>query len=63
MTLKNPYIGMRVQVQKVYSKPHLEGVVGTIRQRYGGEDPSAFEVLLSDGQTELFWYHELKEAS
>jgi hypothetical protein len=53
---------MRVQVQKVYSKPHLVGQVGTIQHLYGGEDPAAFEVLFPDGQTELFWYHELKEA-
>ena len=61
MESKNVNIGMRVRVHKIYSKPHLEGLIGTIQQCFGGESHAAFEVLLPDGRTELFWHHELEE--
>jgi hypothetical protein len=35
--------------------------VGTIKKRYGTPDYRAFEVLFPDGQTELFWDHQLEE--
>jgi hypothetical protein len=36
--------------------------MGTIRKRYGNPDYRAFEVSFADGQTELFWDHQLEEA-
>jgi hypothetical protein len=33
-----------------------------IRKRHGTPDYTAFEVLFPDGQTELFWNHQLEEA-
>jgi hypothetical protein len=36
--------------------------VGTIHKRYEVAEYTAFEVLFADGQSELFWDHQLKEA-
>ena len=36
--------------------------MGTIEKRYGNPDYRAFEVLFPDGQTELFWDHQLEKA-
>jgi hypothetical protein len=55
-------IGMRVRVKRTYSMPELQGQVGTINQRYGGEQSPAFEVWFEDGRSELLWSHELEEA-
>jgi hypothetical protein len=61
--LENAKGGTKVRVRKIYFKPYLqEGAIGTIQQLYGGESRAAFEVLLPDGRTELFWHHELEEA-
>jgi hypothetical protein len=54
--------GTRVRVQVDYRKPHRRGAIGTIKKRYGAEEYTAFEVLFADGQTELFWEHQLEEA-
>ena len=62
MELWDARIGTRVQVQLDYRKPHRQGVVGTIQKRYGTPEYTAFEVLFSDGQTELFWDHQLEVA-
>jgi len=61
MELWNARIGMRVRVQLDYRKPHRQGAVGTIKKRYGIPDYTAFEVMFPDGQTELFWDHQLEE--
>ena len=45
-----------------YRDPQRRGAVGTIQKRYGVAEYLAFEVLFADGQTELFWDHQLKEA-
>jgi hypothetical protein len=55
-------VGMRVRVQLDYRKPHRKGAMGTIRKRYGNPAYRAFEVSFADGQRELFWDHQLKEA-
>ena len=60
--LKNPQVGTRVRVQADYRDLQRRGAVGTIQQRYGVAEYTAFEVLFADGQTELFWDHQLKEA-
>ena len=61
MELWDKHIGTRVRVQLDYRKPHRQGAVGTIKKRYGIPDYTAFEVMFPDGQTELFWDHQLKE--
>ena len=55
-------VGTRVRVQLDYRKPHRRGAIGTIKKRYGTPDYRAFAVLFPDGQTELFWDHQLEEA-
>ena len=62
MELENTRVGTRVQVQLDYRKPHRRGAVGTIQKLYGIPDYTAFEVLFADGQSELFWDHQLEEA-
>jgi hypothetical protein len=56
-------VGTKVRVPSYYKGPSREGAVGTIRKRYGTPDYRAFEVLFSDGHTELFWDHQLEEVS
>ena len=43
-------------------KTDRQGWVGTIKKRYGTRHYTAFEVLFSDGQSELFWDHQLEES-
>jgi hypothetical protein len=54
-------IGTRVRVQVDYRDPQRRGSVGTIQQHYGVAEYMVFEVLFPDGQTELFWEHQLEE--
>ena len=61
MELWDKHIGTRVQVRLDYRKPHRQGAVGTVKKRYGIPDYTAFEVMFPDGQTELFWDHQLVE--
>jgi hypothetical protein len=56
-------VGTSVRVQEDYRKPHRQGMVGTIKKRYGTDEYTVFEVQFSDGQTELFWEHQLEEAT
>ena len=60
--MEDARVGTRVQVQVDYRDPQRRGSVGTIQKRYGVAEYRAFEVLFADGQTELFWDHQLKEA-
>ena len=53
-------IGKRVRVRKDHRKAELQGWVGTIAQRWGNPDYPALDVLLDDGDWQLFWYHELE---
>jgi len=52
-------IGMLVQVNKGFMKPHLQGLIGSVKQRYGDVSYAAFEVYFRDVSSELFWHHEL----
>ena len=60
--LEEPQVGTKVRVQVDYRDPQRRGLVGTIQKRYGVTEYTAFEVLFADGQTELFWDHQLEEA-
>ena len=60
--LENAQVGTRVRVQVDYREPRRRGSVGTIQKRYGVAEYVAFEVSFADGQTELFWDHQLEEA-
>jgi hypothetical protein len=62
MELEAVRTGTRVQVQVDYRKPHRQGAVGTVKKRYGASDYTALEVSFPDGQTQLFWEHQLEQA-
>ena len=62
MDLEDARVGTSVLVRLDYREPHRQGAIGTIKKRYGTPDYRAFEVSFPDGQTELFWEHQLEEA-
>ena len=62
MALEEAQIGTRVRVLLDDRDPQRRGSVGTIHKCYGVAEYRAFEVLFADGQTELYWDHQLEEA-
>ena len=62
MALEEAQSGTRVRVLLDDREPQRRGPVGTIQKRYGVAEYLAFEVLFADGQTELYWDHQLEEA-
>lgn len=61
MRLEDVLVGTSVLVRSDYGDLHRQGSVGTIKKRYGTPDDRAFEVLFPNGQTRLFWDHQLEE--
>ena len=62
MEFEDVRLGTSVLVLLDHRKPDRQGWVGTIKKRYGTRHYTAFEVLFSDGQSELFWDHQLEES-
>jgi hypothetical protein len=60
--LEDARVGTSVRVQLDYRKPQRRGSVGTVKKRYGTHHYTAFEVLFPNGQSELFWDHQLEES-
>ena len=60
--LEEAQVGTSVRVQVDYRDPQRRGSVGTIQKRSGFAEYRVFEVLFADGQTELYWDHQLEEA-
>ena len=56
------HLGMMVLVREVSRRPKLEGMLGTVQKSYGDPEYLAVDVLLEDGQRELFWFHQLDKA-
>ena len=54
-------IGARVRVGESGLRSEWHGRTGTITAKWGNPEHLAFDVLLDDGRTQLFWYHELEE--
>jgi len=54
--------GTSVKVRSDYRKPHRRGAAGTIKKRYVTRDYTVVAVSFPDGQTELFWDHQLEVA-
>jgi hypothetical protein len=54
-------IGKRVKVRKDHRKSNFRGQEGTIVKRWGNPGYPALDVLLDDGDWQLFWFHELEE--
>jgi hypothetical protein len=61
MRSEEAQIGKRVRVRKDHRKTNLRGQKGTIAKRWGNPAYPALDVLLDDGNWQLFWYHELEE--
>jgi len=61
MISKVARIGTRVKVRDSLLRAELRGKEGTIAGRWGSPHYLALDVLLDDGGTQLFWYHELEE--
>ena len=53
--------GTRVRVSEGHRRPKLQGLLGTVAQRWGDSDYTALLVRLGDGRYELFWDHDLEE--
>jgi len=58
-----PRPGMKVQVQRGIWRSEFGGMLGTVEHRWGSPDYPALDVRLDNGRLELFWFHELDEAS
>jgi hypothetical protein len=63
MLSEQAQIGKRVRIRADHSGTLLRGVVGTIEKKWGDPAYVALDVLLEDGRSELFWYHELEDIS
>jgi hypothetical protein len=61
MRSKEAQIGKRVRVRTDYRKTNLRTQEGTIAKRWGNPAFTALDVLLDDGNWQLFWHHELEE--
>jgi hypothetical protein len=58
---EDAHIGKRVRIKKDHRTADLRGREGTIAKRWGSSCYPALDVLLDDGDWQLFWYHELEE--
>ena len=63
MTPEQARPGMRVRVMEHHRVKQRRGLVGTVVDRYGGEDYVAVDVHLADGECRLFWPRDLEEIS
>ena len=54
-------IGTKVMVGEAGLGSEWRGLAGTIIGKWGHPEYLAFDVLLDDGRTQLFWHHELDE--
>jgi hypothetical protein len=56
-------IGARVRVGESGLRSEWRGLTGTIIGRWGHPEYVALDVRLEDGRSQLFWHHELEDAS
>ena len=62
MRSEQAQIGARVTVgEESGLRSELRGLTGTVSRKWGEPECLAFDVLLDDGRTLLFWHHELEE--
>ena len=59
MTPEQALLGTRVRVTKDHRIEARRGLVGTVVDRYGGEEYIAVDVRLDDGECRLFWPRDL----
>ena len=53
-------IGARVRVAESGLRAEWRGLTGTISARWGHPEYPAFDVLMEDGRSQLFWAKELE---
>jgi hypothetical protein len=53
-------IGARVRVGESGLRAEWRGLTGTISGRWGHPEYPAFDVIMEDGRSQLFWHHELE---
>jgi hypothetical protein len=63
MRSEEAQIGKRVRVRKDHRTANWRGQEGTIVKRWGNPGYTALDILLDDGNRQLFWYHELEEVA
>jgi hypothetical protein len=63
MKFEEVRIGAMVRVRKHYRIAERRGMVGSIVDRYGGEEYMAVDVRFSNKQQRLFWPEDLEEIS
>ncbi len=54
-------LGKRVRIRGDHRTPHWRGREGTITKKWGDPNYTALDVLLDNGNQQLFWHHELEE--
>jgi hypothetical protein len=63
MKFEEVRIGVMVRVREHYRIAERRGMVGSIVDRYGGEEYMAVDVRFSNKQQRLFWPEDLEEIS
>ena len=63
MSPEQAQIGARVRVGESGLRSEWRGLTGTISGRWGHPEYVALDVRLEDGRSQLFWHHELEDAS
>jgi hypothetical protein len=61
MRSEEAQIGKQVRIRKDHRNTDLRAQQGTIAKRWGNPAYSALDLLLDDGDWQLFWHHELEE--
>jgi hypothetical protein len=60
MRSEEAQIGKRVRVRKDHRETNWRGREGTIAKRWGNSAYTALDVVLDDGNWQLFWFYELE---
>jgi len=61
MRSEEAQIGKRVRVRMDHHPVNLRGQEGVIVKKWGTPSYAALDVLLDEGDWQLFWYYELDE--
>jgi hypothetical protein len=61
MRSEEAQIGKRVRVRMDHRTVNLRGQAGVIVKKWGTPSYAALDVLLDEGDWQLFWYYELDE--
>ena len=63
MTPEQAPRGIRVMLMEHHRVSERRGLMGTVLARYGGEQYTAVDLRLADGECRLFWPGDLEEIS